>query len=126
MKKLIICLVVCLLVVGCGKTDTSDIKEKVDNVVKSDSYNAIVEKLDASITNIYMFPSLEYEDEFIYYVKAIKDNISRFSKDELSKIYDKLQIEYDFKYNSLSYNSNLFENDLDEIYNSFNKIEEDE
>ena len=125
MKQIIIFLIVSLLVVGCGKKDTSDIKVAVDKVVKNAEFSEVLDKLESSISKIYITPSLESEDEFIYYVLAIKDNLSRFSKEELSKIYEKLQIEYGFEYNSLSYNTNLYDSDVETIYNFYNGTGED-
>lgn len=112
MKKLLL-FILCLLCFGCG--NTSNKKEEVFNYVLNESNNNIIEKLDKSITNVMFFPEQNVENEFIYLVEAIKENIHKFSDEERKNIYDKLQIEYDFAFNNLHYTKSQFENDVDDI-----------
>ena len=121
MKKIIIAFCLCLfLITGC-KNNIDDLKKEINQNIKTMSIDDIIDRLDKSLNNIFMFPSSEYEDEFIYYVESIRDNINRFDNDELSKIYTKLQIDYDFQYNSLKYNKNMYENDLEKIHDKITK-----
>ena len=59
-----------------------------------------------------MFPSEEYENDFIYYVMAIKANYEKFNTNEIENLYNKLNFQYDFSFNTLKYTRNDYENDL--------------
>lgn len=109
MKKWILIVAFCMLLVGCG----SNLENKeIDDFVKNSEYAIIVEKLDKVITNISMFPAEEAENEFIYYVQAIKHHKDKFTTEELDEIYNKLLVSYNFEYNSLGYSVSDFEEDL--------------
>ena len=110
MKKLFVLLIFSfLLIVGCGSNRENEINEFVLN----NSYGDIMEKIDVSINNINYFPNEEYEDEFIYYVKATIKNIGKFNTEEKNGIYNKLKdVSYTFKYNSLEYTNSDLENDI--------------
>lgn len=109
MKKLLVLLIFSFLLIGCGNNREDEIYE----FVSSNSYNEIIEKVDVSINNINYFPNEEYEEEFIYYMKAMIKNINKFSEEEKSELYNKLNnINYTFKYNSLKYTNNDFNSDI--------------
>ena len=124
-KKLVLVAVLCFVCFGCG-TDTSNLKQELMKYVQSETAANIIDKLDKSVNNIMMFPEKKVEDEFIYLVGAIKENISKFTEEELKDIYDKLQIQYDFNFNDLKYSEKDYENDLDTIEDAIEKEENEE
>lgn len=112
MKKIIFVFLASLLLVGCSNND----KEKeINDYVQKNNFSSIVNKLNTCITNIQMFPSKEAEEELIYYVKAVKSNLNKFTEGEKEKIYNILFINYDFEYNNLKYTITDYHTDLSEI-----------
>ncbi len=107
--KIIGLFVLIFFLFGCSN---SNHKEEIFSSVQNSSYEEISTKLDQSILNITMFPTEEEEDDFIYYVMAIKENRERFSLTEREELYNKLNIRYNFSYNSLDYTRDLYLNDI--------------
>lgn len=111
LKIVIICLI-CLITLGCNNSSK---KEELVNYVKDNKSVDIIERLDKSITEISMFPSQDSEEEFIYLVQGIKENINKFSVNEIYDISEKLKINYSFSFNKINYSLNDFKNDQDYI-----------
>ncbi len=109
MKKIVIILILSFLLIGCSNNREKEINEEVLN----SSYTEIINKIDLAIGNISYFPNEEYENEFIYYIKAMINNIEKFNSDEKDNIYRKLNsVNYTFKYNSLKYTNNDYASDI--------------
>lgn len=108
--KVIILVISLVLLVGCESL--IDNKNSITDFVKSHSYSDVYSKIDESVMKIQMFPSEEYENDFIYYVMAIKANYEKFNTNEIENLYNKLNFQYDFSFNTLKYTRNDYENDL--------------
>ena len=100
MRKIILILMI-MFTFGCNKENNYSNLNNLSNT-------ELMDKLDKSINYIKMFPNEEYENEFVSVLKVICDNTSRFNSDELSNIYNKLNFDYHFEYNSLNYHKNDF------------------
>ncbi len=114
MKRIIIVLLFGMCILGCS----DQMKEKKEFIMNS-SYSEISIKLDETINNINYFPTKECENEFIYYVKGIIDNINKFTNDERDSLYNKLSmVKYRFNFNDLNYHESDYEKDLSLIKNN--------
>lgn len=110
--KFVFIILLLILTFGCGN-DTK--KDDINNYVMNNSSSLIINKLKECVNNVNMFPSKDSEEELIYYVMAIKDNKEKFSSEELNNFNVILQTNYEFKYNSLSYDNNDYQDDLNVI-----------
>ena len=114
-KKWLFILILVVFFIGCQSTKLKDtVNEKVNN----NTYSVIYNDLNNLINEINMFPTRENEEEFIYYVIAIKENYNKFTSDELNSISNLLNFDYKFGFNKLDYDINDFSNDK-QIINSY-------
>lgn len=109
MKKIVLMMGILLLVIGCG--NNSNLKEEVNGIVNNNSYAIIYDNLNKLVNEIKMFPNKDSEEEFIYYVLAIKDNYAKFSNDELVNINNLLDFNYSFTFNKIDYSKNDYDAD---------------
>ena len=114
MRKILLLIVIFMLCVGCTNENN---EQKISDFVNNSSYSSIIEKINENVNDVTMFPTKEKEEEFIYYIKAITNNLSKFSKDEIRDIYNKVNINYSFKFNKINYSVDDFRNDLRKIEN---------
>ena len=107
-KNWLFILIVIFFLIGC---QNNKLKDSVNDKVNNNTYSVIYNDLNNLINQIKMFPSRNNEEEFIYYIKAIKDNHTKFTSDELSSISNLLDFNYQFSFNKLDYDTNDFYND---------------
>ena len=107
-KIWLIILLMMVLLTGCN---SNKLKDNVNDKVINNTYSVIYNDLNNLVNQIKMFPSRNNEEEFIYYIKAIKDNHTKFTSDELSSISNLLDFNYQFSFNKLDYDTNDFYND---------------
>ena len=109
MKKYwIIGISILFLLVGC--TDNS---EKIKEEVKNSTYSEIFTKLSNLSNEIQMFPTRENEEDFIYYVRSIRDNCKSYNDDEINSLYNMLNFKYKFSQNKIDYTYSNYQNDLE-------------
>ncbi len=118
MRKLLILILLCVLLVGCSSKDR---EEEINNIVLNSSYSVIMEKLNDNVSNITMFPTKELEEDFVYYIKSIINNLSKFNQDEVRNIYNKININYSFQFNKINYDINDYRDDLNKIEKYMNE-----
>lgn len=118
MKKVLIILTL-FLCVACGNNNAQ--KDKMSDFILKSTSNQIVNKLDELANKIQMFPEEKIENEFIYLIEGIKDNIDKFSTSELETIKDKLNFNYSFSFNSINYSKEQFYQVIDFIKEKMNK-----
>ena len=115
MKKLFIIIGMCFLLLGC---ESNNKKEEINKYILNSSYEEISTKLDEIINTISYFPSKESENEYIYYVKGIINNLDKFNDVEKDELYKKLNdLNYNFMFNSLEYTVEKYQNDISLINN---------
>ena len=107
-KNWLFILIVIFFLIGC---QDNKLKDSINDKVNNNTYSVIYNDLNNLINQIKMFPSRNNEEEFIYYIKAIKDNHTKFTSDELSSISNLLDFNYQFSFNKLDYDTNDFYND---------------
>ena len=107
-KNLLFILIVIFFLIGC---QDNKLKDSVNDKVSNNTYSVIYNDLNNLANQIKMFPSRNNEEEFIYYIKAIKDNHTKFTSDELSSISNLLDFNYQFSFNKLDYDTDDFYND---------------
>ena len=107
-KNLLFILIVIFFLIGC---QDNKLKDSVNDKVSNNTYSVIYNDLNNLINQIKMFPSRNNEEEFIYYIKAIKDNHTKFTSDELNSISNLLDFNYQFSFNKLDYDTNDLYND---------------
>ena len=117
MKKLLLLFLFSILLIGCTNNNKD---EEINTFVVNNDYAVVIEKIDENVSNIVMFPTEELEEEFIYYIKAIVNNLSKYTKEEVRSIYNKVNINYSFKFNNINYSVNDFRDDLRKIENYMN------
>ena len=109
MKKYWLVLLISLvLLVGC--TDNS---EKINEEVRNSTYSEIFTKLSTLSNEIQMFPTEANEEDFIYYVKAIKNNCKSYNEDEINSLYNLLNFKYKFSQNDINYTYDDYQKDLE-------------
>ena len=106
MKKIILMLTI-FLMVGCssGMTDVLDQYSKEE----------VISKLDKVVLNVQMFPNKESENELVNYASSICNHLDKFTNQELESIYNKLNFDYQFQYNSYHYERSNYDNCLNKI-----------
>ena len=119
MKKILVIGLLLLTVVGCQKKIV--VKEEIDTYVKENEYITVRNRIDSIITNLLLHPNQKTEDEFIYYLRAIIINADLFSSEELNTLYNKLEMSYQFEFNSFGYDNDDYNNDLESIQKMINK-----
>ena len=118
MKKILVIAILLLTIVGCQKKIT--VKDDINNYVKEHEYITVRNRIDSIITNLLLHPNQKTEDEFIYYLRAIILNADLFSIEELDSLYNKLEMNYQFEFNSFGYDNDDYQNDLNEIKKMIN------
>lgn len=106
-----------LLLSGCKE---NNIKDEINNNVSANSYSVVYSNLNDLVSEVKMFPTRDNEEEFIYYIEAIKENYNKFSRDELVNFSNLLNFDYQFSFNKLDYDANDFFKDK-QIINSYIK-----
>ncbi len=118
MKRIVILLSVLFLLVGCNNKLQDTVNERVYN----DTYNENYEYLSNLINELKMFPTRELEEEYIYFVYAIKANVKSYNKDELHNLIELMSFDYKFGLNKLKYTPNEYQNDLQVIKDYYEEM----
>ena len=113
MKKIIILSLLLLFIVGCSD-ENSLVKE---NYIDNHSYSEIYQDLSNTSHEVSYFPTKKAEKHFYEIIEVIRDNHDKFNNDELTSLYNLININYNFKYNEKRYNNTNFQNDLNIIKN---------
>ncbi len=110
MKKILL-LIAIITLVGC----TNNIQNDVNNRVQKLTYIENYEYLNNLINELKMFPTQELEEEYIYYVLALKNNLSLYSKEEIKDLVEIMTFEYKFGLNKLKYTKKDYQDDLNKL-----------
>ena len=105
MKRVLVVLIL-FLCLACSNGNRQ--KEEMTNFIKTSTVNEVMAKLDELKGKIQMFPEEKVENDFIYLVEGIKENVSKFSQEELKTIEEKLNFNYSFSFNSVNFSKENF------------------
>lgn len=86
-KYLIIIISIIFLCIGCSN---NNLEKKTKDFVVNNSYDIVYRDLNSLINEIQMFPTKDSEEEFIYYIEAIKENYTKFNNNELNSFVNLL------------------------------------